>query len=510
MTDRLKPLTIIPDPEYRLPGYQSTRVARSLASFRAGTGFLTFNCNNVREHLNVQRMIQLFATGESPLLVGESMTSEDILVQTSVSHELRHFHDSLLSFTFFEALRRKLLLNVNSVELFKNLPRQQNAYLPAGLLDWIMTDEETRIQRKAQLEEFYGREMKIREVPYFSDDQLEQQVRPSATTDGLFLACSRGAVSVRTLLTTGYTDSAGERFTAMDIYELSAISTQLLSITDRFGVHTGSDIYWNIFHKTYYDKVLDVIDDLLVHDGNKLISGTDVLILASAMSMWAICAEPPDPGPELHRACPAIRFLQLKVKLLQDKPSLKEALGNADYLLEYFDKLMDAKPTSERVSASTAYFMQWTSEIEAQAATRENKPLSLSLQYWQELLHMRDELHRAAFGDLFFYLRGAYESTKVFGLTLPPIIFNASGYDFDKLEDCEANVAERAEAVQRMWRVSDRINGIRDATEWVHLHEAVFDKVYFDNEASSSEVHHSFLMQAVRAVTGSEIVRLPV
>ena len=449
-------------------------------------------------------MLQLFATGKSPLLVGEAMTSEDILVQTSVSHELRHFHDSLLSFTFFEALRRKLLLNVNSVELFKYLPRQQGAYLPAGLLDWIMTDEETRLQRKAQLEEFCGKELKIRDVSYFSDDQLEEQVRPSATIDGLQLLCARGAVSIRTLLSTGYTDSAGERFDAMDIYELSAISTQLLSITDRFGVNTASDIYWNIFHKTYYDRVLDLIDDLLAHDGNKLIRGTDVLILASAMSMWAICAEPPNPGLEIHRACPAIRFLQLKAKLLQDKPSLKEALANADYLLEYFDKIMEAKPTSERVSASTAYFMQWTSEMVAQAAKSENNALSLSLQYWQEVLHMREELHRAAFGDLLFYLRGSYESTKFFGLTLPPIIFNASGYDFEKLED-----REPAEAVQRMWRVSDRINSIRDATEWVHFHEAVFDKVYFDSEASNSEVHHSLLMQAVRAVTGSDIVRLP-
>jgi hypothetical protein len=509
--DRLKPFTIIPDPEYRLPGYKSTRVARSLASFRAGTGFLTFNCNNVRQHLNVQRMIQLFATGESPLLVGANMTSEDILIQTSVSHELRHFHDCLLSFTFFEALRRKLLLNVNSVKLFKHLPREQDAHLPAGLLDWIMTDEDQRLQRKAQWREFYGTEVRLRNIPYFSDERLEEQTRPPKSTEGLFLACARGAVSIRTLLTTDYRDKSGARFSAMDVYELSAISTQLLSITDRFGVHPASDIYWNVFHDTYYDRVLDVIDDLITEDGNKIISGTDVLILASAMSLWAICAEPPEPALQLEKACPAVRFLQLKLKLLQDRSGVKDALGNADYLLEYFDNLMESEATCNRISASTTFFKKWTSEIEAQAGSTEpNSPMFLSLQYWKELLYMRDELQRAAFDDLFFYLRGTYESTKVFGLTLPPIIFNSAGYDFQNLKDYEGeDGVEAANVTQQMWRESDRINRIRDATEWVHVHEAVFDKVYLDNEASSS-VHHSMLMQVVRAVTGSDIVRLPV
>ena len=45
--------------------------------------------------------------------------------------------------------------------------------------------------------------------------------------------------------------------TPFDVFELSAVATQLLTVTDRFGYQTMGDIYSTNFARTYYDQVLN-------------------------------------------------------------------------------------------------------------------------------------------------------------------------------------------------------------------------------------------------------------
>jgi hypothetical protein len=501
------PPIIIPDYEFKLPGYESIQVKSALGSFHPGPGILTFDCKTIQQYLNVQRMMQLYLTGDSPLLLGAGLNSEDILVQTSVSHELRHFHDWLLSFSYLEAARRRLFLGANALEMFRYLPRDDtNSLFPVPLVDWVLLDERARREKVHAMKNFYDNvEFKICDVPHFSIARLEDISLDSDTLRNGFLTCTRAALSIRMLLN-GYSKPGYLR--PFDVFELSAVATQFLTIFDRFGYQTALDIYHTSIRNTYYDEVFAPFDELVIMDEETLASGTNFLLLASAMALWAICSGP-EGGPMAVEACPSIRFAKLREKLLEDGRTLKGKLRDIEELMSYFDALFDEAPITERVARGTDYFKRITREATPQVAgVSPRHPTAMTLRYWQELLSLREELHRHAFENLYFHIRGAFESTRTHGLTLPPIVVNCTELDpacfaDDPLADEFAgNLAGR----ETMFRLSDRINALKDEVTLVHEADLISSKIFFDQDFTHSESRRAALNNAVSTIVGHRCI----
>ncbi|AZO34806.1 MAG: hypothetical protein EOS76_04660 [Mesorhizobium sp.] len=484
-------------------------VRSALGSFHPGPGTLSFRSKTKGQYLNLHRMLQLYETGKSPHLFGAGLTSEDILTQTSVGHELRHFHDWLLSFSYLEAARRRLFLGVNAFETLRHFPRFPGGLFPLPLLDWAITDPNKRQVKIEELDDFFGAgKLKICDIPYFSLPRLQDLSSYSDSLTNGFLVCTRAALSIRMLLN-GFLPPG--HLSPSDVFELSAVATQLLTIIDRFGSRTGQDIYERNILNTPYDRVLDPIDALVMRGGEGDISGPAVLLLASAMALWAICSGPPSAGPMDPETCPSLRFAKLRAKLLDKKDDLEGRIHSSDGLIAYFDGLMCEKPIADRVALATAYFKTVTREMEAQACHfPSGHPMVMTLRYWQELLSIREELHDVVFKDLTMHMRGAYESKYAYKLTLPAIMIDGTEIELDDLFDDPLSESFFANVVgkERIVRLSDRMNLLEKEIGFVNIADMVISKIFFDQDFALSQASKARLSDAVESVVGHQCISL--
>ncbi|MCD9816651.1 hypothetical protein [Bradyrhizobium japonicum] len=496
--NKLPPISIIPDTEFRFPGYKSVPVKTALGSFHPGPGVLSFNCKSMRQQLNVQRMMQLYYTGKSPLLTQPGMTSEDIMQQTGVGHELRHFHDWLLSFSYFDAARRRLNLGSNTLLALRELSERQDAYIPLPLLDWITADRTTREAKTAELCDFYNvQSFQLYELPHFTMDRLEDPSSEADYLSELLLISSRAAVAVKALLY-GYP----QYLRPFDVFELSAVATQLLTIIDRFGVHTAHDIYQTSFASTYYDRVINPIDELLDMDSADGIKGTDVLLLASAMCLWAICAEP-KAHPMSPQACPAVRFSTLRSKLLDAKQELKRKCHDIEGLIRYFDRLMGEPALSERIELGTQHFKEEALKTEEGIARYPSRhPYQMTLRYYKKLISLREQLHSKVFEDIYFHVRGAYESDRAYGLTLPAVVINTTNLSAEEL----ATDLGQLLGSETMFRFSDDMNDLKDEINVVHEADRLASKIWFDQDLSLSEAGRNSIMDGIEKLSGGQSI----
>lgn len=510
MTSRRIPLSIIPDFETLPPGYESVPVAMSLGEFRLGPGIVTLDCLTMRQYLNVQRMLQLYAEGYSPLLTGRGITSEDILFQTGVSHELRHCHDCLLSFSFLEATRRKLFLASNMVSTFGAFRGEDDHRLfPVPLMDWMMADDEARDAAMEPLRVFYeGVDLSIFDLPHFSLARLKDLTEdPDPLRNGL-LACVRAAFSIDLLFNREPLESGPS---PSDIFELSAVSTQFLTITDRFGFRTAEDIFRTSFVGTYYDHVLDLMAQFLHGNRERRIAGPDALMLASAMSLTAICSAPPA-FPTDPRACPSVRFARLWALMLERRSEVLKRLHNIEDLLSFFDDLLKEPSLKERVAQGTDYFERVTQEAKSRwEEIPPHHPATTVMRYWEELLFMRKELHRVALDDVYFHLRGAYESARANQLVLPPIIVNYIDLDPQSYADdpLASKFTKQLQGREVIFRVSDRMNVLKDEIHFVEEVDMLVMKIFFDIDLTRSDNRRRSLHHAVRTLLGRRWIALP-
>ncbi|TCM76588.1 hypothetical protein [Rhizobium sp. BK068] len=502
------PFTIIPDFENLPPGFKSVRFAAPLGEFRPGPGIVTVECLTMRQYLNVQRMLQFYAEGSSPLLSGAGISSEDILFQTGVGHELRHVHDCLLSFSYLEATRRKMLLGLNLrvfLDAFKCA--EGGGLLPIPLMDWVMTAEPVRAETLRSLREFYADEnLKICDLPYFPLKRLEDLAGDPDQLRDAVLVCVRGAFSIELLLNReplrGFPSPA-------EIFELSATAVQFLTIIDRFGFRVAEDIFRTNFTGTSYDRALDLMTGILHGDGDQRIFGPDALVLTSAMCLSAICAGPPEAATH-PSACPSLRFAKLYVLARKNRPEVRSRLNDVESLIQYFDELLGEPPLAERLEASTLYFEKVTSDMKQSEALETDPAYGAVIRYWEELLSMRKQLQEAVLDQLYFHLRGGFESQLAKNLVIPPIVINCTRLDPASYADDPrgADFAERIQGKEVMFCVSDRMNALKREIHFVEKADVIAMKIFFDVDVTQSVERRQGLKTGIRELVGRGVISL--
>jgi hypothetical protein len=503
------PFTIIPDFENLPPGFKFVQFAAPLGEFRPGPGIVTVECLTMRQYLNVQRMLQLYLEGSSPLLSGAGISSEDILFQTGVGHELRHVHDCLLSFSYLEATRRKMLLGLNLRVFLDALKRVEGGgLLPIPLMDWAMADEPVRAETLRSLREFYGDEsLSICDLPYFPLKRLEDLAGDPDRLCDAVLVCVRGAFSIELLLNReplrGFPSPA-------EIFELSATAVQFLTIIDRFGFRAAEDIFRKNFAGTSYDRALDLTTGILHGDGDEeRIFGPDALVLTSAMCFSAICAGPPE-APTHPSACPSLRFAKLYVLAKKNRPEVQSRLHDVESLIHYFDELLGEPPLAERLEASTLYFEKVTSDMRQFAARETDPACGAVLRYWEELLSMRKQLQEAVLDQLYFHLRGGFESQLAKDLVIPPVVVNCTKLDPASYADDPrgGEFAEQLQGREVMFCISDRMSALRQEIHFVEKADVIATKIFFDVDVTQSDERRQGLNSGLRELVGRGLISL--
>jgi hypothetical protein len=504
------PIIIVPDNSFRIADYTSVSVKMALGTFYPGTAQLSFPCSSLREYLCIFRMLAFLYKGEHPGLIMPGLTSADVLLQTSVTHELRHFHDSLLSFSLFEVLRRKLFMLVNMHEAFRvRAPGDPGQLMPVPLVQWLMLPMPERQKTTERLREFFGSpELSFCELPSFTQSEIMDRHVDRQHKDAAMLACSRAGVSIRTLLRGYYPRSFG--LAAADVYELSAIAIQLLTIIDRFGIHIFQDIYSQCIVSSKWNDTLQQVEGVFdkLAPLPPLMRIPNALMLTAAMAFWAICAAPSDAN-ESESVCPAARFEALRKKLLHGDTKISVLhLEQPEELLATFDRIMgEPIDTRGRVELATRSFTAFTEEVETLTKSWTVLPYqNFVLGYWKELVQIRKDLTGKAFDHLYLYLRGYFQHRYAYELTLPPVVIDGTRYSNPSADADERAMMKHVAGRRTTFRLADRINAHREALDWISAADGICSKLMFDETPllyTPEEIE-----AGIRHVTGHRPIRL--
>ena len=179
--------------------------------------------------------------------------TRSLLARTTVEHELRHYHDFLLSTTFIDVFRRKIQMSANFSSLIPILRSASQSKIVYPFVGWQELDDDRRQARLSSLCAFYGfQRNEFYEIPVFSLEQLDSE--PSNTVEGLWHVMLRDALSIQRIIS-GLTENLHEYFSPAEVYEVGAVATQFRAMVQLVGSARAYDVYEKTILKSYYGRL---------------------------------------------------------------------------------------------------------------------------------------------------------------------------------------------------------------------------------------------------------------
>jgi hypothetical protein len=360
---------------------------------------------------------QLTSAEAMPVLsrVNPEATLSGLLEATTVTHELRHFHDFLLSPLGAYALRARYMAALNTIPLLAWF-KHQAGVLPVPLSTWMTMppiERDTYWERASKLWAAAGRSLpEPIPLPYVPAISLDAQ-RQADQTDAYSIRKYEGdAIAEAIVLVAGQFARAeyvlggieieGEQWNPAQLFEIGAVTAQ----SQHLRLTTNSAVANGVFtqlagSQTVYGAILR---RLAVFLGGSLEMGVQISMPhASALATYALLGSC---EPTNFYCQPVVRFSVI-AKHLYGKS--QESLPPFREVFEEWDSVLDAagvltRPTFEGIKESLDMDAAVLRMLDATAEESPKTALPIMLTF-MELVEARRQLCERFLDDPDAYLR---------------------------------------------------------------------------------------------------------
>jgi hypothetical protein len=272
---------------------------------------------------------EVLSIGNEALDRGTEQAFETFSIGTVLTHELRHFHDFMLSPFGNRILRLRVLAAINGSQIIGRILNKERE-IPVPLTKWkrLSNTEQTRLT--TEWEELLGRSVNFRFTP---DDTNFSEVEKAYNR-------------IKDLVI-GHQNSTPMPYSPAHIFEASAIAVQIVNVFNVFGI-AHADLFSNYLLSNA--ALQQYTFAVRVWQGLSNISGTNFDInLLSAAVVWSILGNYEIDG---WNACPTYRFARLFSMLRNE--GLPTNDPSVPYLFDYWSQRLRTCPIAKAINDTTA------------------------------------------------------------------------------------------------------------------------------------------------------------
>lgn len=457
-----------------------------VGAFRSENAAVTLHCNSLDDFSFAISNLNQVCTGHPQLVTNP--TAHQLLTRTCLQHELRHYHDFLVSFCGFEILRRKVQLAANAYHYFRYFDWSAVDYFPFPLHDWALAPQTSRKEFRAWLERYYGLNLeRVYDPGTVAIEDLKSTVMSDYEADestGSLRVLLRDAATVLGL----HNDRVPERhgdLSAQDVYEIGGIARQMLGLFDLVGVDSAIELTRATLRDGYYGRCLNMFATLLRGMGVR-----DILRFQMSIATYCIAAEPPiGTEPLFFEPSPCYRLLRLVSHLEGKGSEVRRRMGDLEILVDYFASLLNEPPMLERIEASNDWFGKRCDEmasIVSAIASHRNAQLDQELlRFLSVCLELRKRFFVALSDSQAAWLEGEFEGRRAPAIDMPPVILDMSkALPLPEAERLDVPLFQPGRSVAIYW--SDYVNSQRASFEAYAALEALTSYVFFGDDPMKS------------------------
>jgi hypothetical protein len=277
-----------------------------------------------------------FLTSEAPPS-GEPSSLQEIATKSVLDHEIRHYHDFLISPYSSQLFRMRLQALVNGVQALNRMPQLEANCLPAPLSRWLVMGE---AERAAQLEDWRVftqssgcPEWRPVVVPFRSGEALLTDLPPMIADirrlpvqqqfDLYLEVAVRGYLRIEQI-TQGFGDTARHpELRPCNVYEATALTAQIVSIYQSQGLlpavqfikyllesNLGYALLWQRFLQMAL--LLEKQRHPGIDEGMLVFNALPSIMV---MGVWCLLG---NYQLESTKACPTVRFENLLLHLVEN------------------------------------------------------------------------------------------------------------------------------------------------------------------------------------------------
>lgn len=284
---------------------------------------------------------QQFVASESPVSFAslpDPSRFEALSITSVISHEVRHFHDFLLSPYSIRVFRLRVQELLNVFQMLPQLLGDMSNSVPVPLPTWCRLDEGRRSERLARLpSRGDGQAWKPVPLPHFREEDIPEILKSSSVDNDdpkrLLLAGVQFREPLRQLTYNPRTVRGNQSFQPWQVFELSGLLVQLQELWQTQG-SDQTQFFVNELQKfpnNPYSKMLNVAFAMWG-------SGHDLLDskLTSAAVTWSLLGSYRRDG---WNACPTERFARIW-QLIAEK-GVRKRDGDVSDLFEEWSSATD-------------------------------------------------------------------------------------------------------------------------------------------------------------------------
>jgi hypothetical protein len=188
-----------------------------------------------------------------------------------MAHEIRHYHDFLISPHSARIFRLRILILLNVLQIIPSFLRSGGNCVPVPITEWCELEDEARLAFISRLKKRPdGKPWKPISLPHFSvksttsfKDNYTQIEEKDGLIENLIIAAAKHLDSIRAL-SRSHASTLSEDFQPADVYELSALLVQTQEVAKVYGESEAVEFLNHIIGRgrNRYSNVLQAIGTL--------------------------------------------------------------------------------------------------------------------------------------------------------------------------------------------------------------------------------------------------------
>ncbi|GIK98900.1 MAG: hypothetical protein BroJett029_31090 [Alphaproteobacteria bacterium] len=293
-----------------------------------------------------------------------------VSIRSVLDHEVRHYHDFLISPYSTVIFRMRLQAVLNGMKALQRVRDCAGGYLPAPLVQWVRLDERERSGRAREWAALLGvadrDPLGLVALPYFTDEELQRPPTPGPQQGdhlddeaflriGIEYAC-RAYMRIDDLLAGAPFDTDFENtgLAPYTLYEVTALAAQAQAIWSAQGEPAFALFYnhlqtANLPYARLWRLIEAVAEDILGR-ADDTDAAVVTIVQMAAISVWCLLGNYQIEGLS---ACPTVRFMKLAEHLGRDA-SARDVATDVGATWDRWDRATGCAPWREAVVAMLA------------------------------------------------------------------------------------------------------------------------------------------------------------